>query len=98
MRMTLLLTLVLTAGMLACGGGGGRAPNTPPPPPSVQAPTNLTYSTNPATYPVNSAITANIPHNQGGAITAYAVSPALPAGLGLDLSTGIISGTPLALG
>jgi large repetitive protein len=30
----------------------------------------------------------------GGAVTRYAVSPALPSGLALDTNTGVISGTP----
>ncbi len=57
-------------------------------------PAGLTYSQNPATYATNVAITPNIPSSTGGAITSYAVSPALPSGLTLDVSTGVISGTP----
>ena len=41
-------------------------------------------------------ITPNSPTSTGGAVTAYSVSPALPAGLSLSASTGIISGTPAA--
>ncbi len=58
------------------------------------APANLTYSQNPATYPLNAAITPNTPASTGGAVASYAVAPALPAGLALDAATGIISGTP----
>ncbi len=57
-------------------------------------PAGLTYSRNPATYTVGQAITPNVPASTGGAITSYAVSPPLPAGLALNGSTGVISGTP----
>lgn len=62
--------------------------------PPVAAPSALSYSSNPATYTKGTAITANTPTSSGGAVTSYVVSPALPAGLTLNPSTGIISGTP----
>lgn len=61
------------------------------------APSALTYSSNPATYRIDQAITLNAPTNSGGAVVSYAVSPALPAGLALNANTGIISGTPTTL-
>jgi subtilisin-like proprotein convertase family protein len=61
------------------------------------APSALTYSSNPATYRIDQAITLNASTNSGGAVVSYAVTPALPAGLALNTSTGIISGTPTAL-
>ena len=57
----------------------------------------LTYSTNPATYQMGSAITSNTPTNTGGPVVSYSVSPALPAGLSLNTSTGVITGTPTAV-
>ena len=59
-------------------------------------PSGLAYAVNPAVYTVGTAITANTPSSSGGAVTAYAVSPALPAGLSLNTSTGAIAGTPTA--
>src|SRR5207302_10957595 len=61
------------------------------------APAALTYSTNPATYTKGTAITANTPTSSDGAVVSYSVSPALPAGLSLNTSTGVITGTPTAL-
>ena len=62
------------------------------------APTGLAYST-PVTYTVGVAISANNPNPTGGTPTSYAVtSGALPAGLTLDPSTGVISGTPATPG
>ena len=61
------------------------------------APSVLTYSANPATYIKDRAITTNTPTSSGGAVVSYSVSPALPAGLTLNTSTGFISGTPTAL-
>lgn len=61
------------------------------------APSGLTYITNPATYTVGLGIVPNTPFNSGGTITAYSVSPALPTGLTLNTSTGVISGTPTAV-
>jgi uncharacterized repeat protein (TIGR02543 family) len=66
------------------------------PPPTI-APSSLAYSSIPVTYTKGIAITANTPTNSGGVVTSYAVSPALPAGLTLNLSTGVISGTPTAV-
>jgi uncharacterized repeat protein (TIGR01451 family) len=60
------------------------------------APSSLVYSSNPATYTKWTAITTNTPTSSGGAVVSYTVSPALPTGLSLDTSTGVISGTPAA--
>ena len=61
------------------------------------APSALVYSTNPAIYTVGLAITDNEPVSMGGAVVAYSIVPALPAGLSLDRATGVISGTPAEL-
>ena len=60
------------------------------------APSELTYSKNPATYYKDVEIENNTPSNSGGAATSYSITPALPAGLGFSTETGIISGTPTA--
>ena len=60
----------------------------------VVPPSGLTYSTNPAVYTVHVAIADNTPSSTGGAVVSYSVSPALPAGLKLNTSTGVISGKP----
>jgi len=65
--------------------------------PSANPPTGLSYSSNPATYTTGSAITVNTPTSSGGAVVSYSVSPALPTGLTLNTSTGVISGTPTTL-
>ena len=57
-------------------------------------PTTLIYSSQTAVYAIHMPIQPNSPANQGGAITAYSVAPALPPGLSLNAATGVISGTP----
>jgi len=58
-------------------------------------PLSLSYQT-PVSYVVGTAITPNSPVSTGGAITSYGVSPALPGGLSLSPTTGVLSGTPTA--
>ncbi|HSC81268.1 MAG TPA: putative Ig domain-containing protein [Chitinolyticbacter sp.] len=63
---------------------------------SAQAvpPSGLVYATPAATYAAGQPIVVNAPHYAGGQITAFSISPTLPAGLSLDTRTGVISGTP----
>jgi hypothetical protein len=58
------------------------------------APSALSYSANPVLYTSGLAIADNTPHSSGGPVVSYSVSPALPAGLNLNTSTGVITGTP----
>ncbi|MFN8010559.1 MAG: kelch repeat-containing protein [Holophagaceae bacterium] len=60
----------------------------------LAAPAGLAYATNPASYPVGASIPPNAPSSSGGPVSTYAVSPALPSGLTLDPSTGVLTGTP----
>jgi Putative Ig domain len=85
-------------GTNAVGNGPASAPSAPVTPTATPvAPENLTYSDNPAVYPLNAPIAPNTPSNGGGTIASYSVSPALPSGLNLDPVTGVITGTPTAV-
>ena len=83
------ITLMLTG----CGGGGGGNPASPPPP-MTQAPSGLAYP-NVGTPVVGVAMPALTP-TVTGTVSAYSVTPPLPAGLTLDTTSGAISGTPTA--
>lgn len=54
---------------------------------------SISYSS-PNIFTVGTAISNLNPNNTGGVATGYTVSPNLPAGLSLNASTGVISGTP----
>jgi 6-phosphogluconolactonase (cycloisomerase 2 family) len=69
-----------------CGGGGGGG---------TPAPSGLSYPT-PPTFLVGHAISPLSP-KVTGTVSGYSVSPALPAGLNLSASTGVIFGTPTAM-
>src|SRR5882757_1451311 len=71
--------------MGACGGGGGGD--------AMPAPHDLHYAL--GTGRVGSPY-GPYPPTVSGTVTGYSVSPALPAGLTLDPTSGVISGTPLA--
>ncbi len=88
--LSVLTGLVLLCG---CGGGGGGGASTTQTPPAVQGPSALVYGTNPAIYTKGVAIAANNPSSSGGAVVSYSVNPSLPAGLSLNASSGVITGT-----
>ncbi|HPJ09201.1 MAG TPA: CotH kinase family protein, partial [Flavobacterium sp.] len=57
------------------------------------APSALSYNS-PNVFTRNTAIANLNPSVSGGAVISYGVSPALPTGLSLNTTTGVISGTP----
>jgi hypothetical protein len=61
---------------------------------AASAPTDLSYTT-PDTFVHGSAITPLDP-TVDGIVDTYSVSPSLPAGLSINATTGVISGTPTA--
>lgn len=64
---------------------------------AVVAPTGLAYVQPSALYVAGEAIVPNTPVVTGGAAASFSVSPALPAGLSLNIQTGVIAGTPTAI-
>ncbi|QDU69136.1 beta-propeller fold lactonase family protein [Engelhardtia mirabilis] len=88
MRQFLARVLAVTAPLvlIACGQGTGISVG--------PAPSSLSYSTVAASYSVCATIPPNTPILIGGA-SNYTVAPALPPGLTLDASSGIITGTPV---
>ncbi|WP_152547382.1 rhamnogalacturonan lyase family protein, partial [Flavobacterium seoulense] len=59
----------------------------------IPKPSSLSYIT-PNTFIRGGFISPLNPTVGGGAVASYSVSPSLPAGLGLNTTTGVISGTP----
>jgi hypothetical protein len=59
------------------------------------APANFTYAPGNATYTTTLAITPNVA-SVTGVVDSFTISPALPNGLVMSKSTGVISGTPTA--
>jgi gliding motility-associated-like protein len=62
----------------------------------IAAPTNLTYVV-PSRFFTGTAIDPITPRNSGGVISSYTIDKPLPAGLSLNPTTGVISGTPSAI-
>jgi len=85
--MVALAVLAVSLCLLHCGSNSG----------SRAQPPVLSYSTLNATYTRGTQISDNTPVNTGGTPNSFAVSPALPAGITLNTTTGVISGTPAAV-
>jgi Putative Ig domain len=84
MRLPLLLTLLLAA----CGGSNSDSP---------AADLFAGYSTDSLDVPILLAIDDLTPEAVAPSVTGFSVDPALPAGLDLDVDTGVISGIPTEL-
>ncbi len=82
-RLTATMLSATALSLASCGGS--LTPALPP--------MDLTYSENPATYLVGIPITPNVPSVSGGEVESFVVVPALPAGLTLDPTSGLITGT-----
>jgi len=82
---------VVLAGLAACGGSGGGGSGTAP----IAAPSNLVYSDADALELSGVEIAPLLPTFDGD-VDLFEVAPALPAGLLLDPSTGVLAGSPLA--
>lgn len=63
---------------------------------SLAPPTNLAYPQPTIAATITRTIPTDTP-TVTGTVTTYTVSPALPAGLSLDASTGAVSGTPTSI-
>src|SRR5947209_917009 len=85
-RQRLICLAIFACNLLSSCGGGSQSG-----PPAVPAPSNLTYSQTTMTAVVGQAVTPNNPSVTGN-VTSYSVTPSLPQGLSLNVSTGTISG------
>lgn len=79
--------------LCSCGGGSAE---TPAPPPGPAAPSGLSYPAPQAYVFTQGAAIAGLQPSVTGTVTSYSLAPALPGGLSLNTTTGVISGTPTA--
>lgn len=86
----LCVSLMTLALLSACGGGDDADDPTPPAP----APASISYPS-PQTLVVGTAV--NLTPTANGSPASYSVTPALPAGLTLNATTGVISGSPTSV-
>jgi hypothetical protein len=90
------LTLCFTALLAACSGSGdGNGTQDPglPGDPNL-APVLTGYSDPTASYELGAEIDPNVPQVTGAELT-FTVTPALPSGLVLNATTGVITGAPI---
>jgi len=93
MRRTLRSGLLLSLVLAGCGGGGGGddgGGGNPPPPPPVSPPSNLSY-VSPQSVALNASV--SLSPTVTGTVTSYSITPGLPAGITLNTTTGVISGS-----
>jgi len=87
--------LIGAALFAACGGSGSGSGDEDPG--AEVAPDGLSYFANPALYSLDIQIVPNAPTLAQGQAESWEVAPRLPAGLNLNVLTGVISGTPLVV-
>jgi hypothetical protein len=64
---------------------------------NIVAPSNLVYSTSSIIGVRNTPLISYQPNYKGTTPLTFSISPALPTGMNISSSTGVISGTPLAI-
>lgn len=79
---------------VSASGGGASSSATVSITVNAVPPSALSYGSAAFTFTTNVAARNLTPTAKGGAITGWSISPALPAGLTFDTSSGAISGTP----
>jgi hypothetical protein len=91
-----IVSLAATLTLVGCGGGGNGSStgNSGSGGSQIAAPTDLSYPSIPV-LTVGQSLAAVSPQVKGS-VSDYSVSPSLPAGLTLNASSGVISGTPTA--
>lgn len=89
--MDFFLAAALLVMSVGCNGFSRNSPGSAPTP----APTALSYGATAVSCTQGVAMTAITPTSTGGAVTSYSATPPLPAGIVLNASTGVVSGTPM---
>ena len=82
---------------ITANNSGGSATTTVTITINDQVPSSIVYSGSPFTLTKGTTMTADTPASQGGSVDSWSISPALPAGLVFNTSTGEISGTPTSI-
>lgn len=71
----------------------GNQGSNPTPTPSPSAPSSFTYSSSSFSLIVGVPLITSVP-TYVGSVSSFSIAPILPAGLNIDTTTGVLSGTP----